>query len=72
MSIDRLCTAYCFNTQGVEEHRAYIAAQGPVPNTVNDFWRMIWEQNVATIVMLTRIEEDNKVPIWLVIVIILS
>ena len=32
-------------------------------NTVNDFWRMIWEQNVSTIVMLTKLIEDAKV--WL-------
>ena len=49
------------NTQGYEEPRAYIVAQGPVPNTINDFWRMIWEQNVTTIVMLTRLIEDAKV-----------
>ena len=30
-------------------------------NTVDDFWRTIWEHDVATIVMLTRVEEDNKV-----------
>ena len=49
------------NTQSYEEARAYIAAQGPMVNTVNDFWRMIWEQNVSTIVMLTKMIEDNKV-----------
>ena len=51
------------NTQGYEEARAYIATQGPMVGTVNDFWRMIWEQNVSTIVMLTKLIEDNKV--WL-------
>ena len=47
--------------QGYEEARAYVSTQGPMANTVDDFWRMVWEQNVATIVMLTRMVEDNKV-----------
>lgn len=32
--------------------RRYIAAQAPIPATVADFWQMVWEQQVATIVML--------------------
>ncbi|KAF7972561.1 hypothetical protein HWV62_17678 [Athelia sp. TMB] len=34
--------------------RRYIATQGPLPATFNDFWTLCWEQNVHVIVMLTR------------------
>lgn len=39
---------------------AYVATQSPLPNTTEDFWRMVWEQKCATIVMLTQETEGVK------------
>ncbi|XP_030846455.1 tyrosine-protein phosphatase non-receptor type 4 isoform X2 [Strongylocentrotus purpuratus] len=39
----------------------YVAAQGPLPNTVNDFWYMVWEQRSTLIVMLTTNVERGRV-----------
>jgi len=38
-----------------------ILIAGPKEETVNDFWRMIWEQNTATIVMVTNLKERKEV-----------
>lgn len=45
---------------GYRERKKFICAQGPMESTVNDFWRMIWEQHLEIIVMLTNLEEYNK------------
>lgn len=47
--------------QGYEAPDKYIATQGPSPVTMADFWRMVWEQESATIVMLTNLEENGRV-----------
>lgn len=39
--------AISLSIQGMDGPEAYIATQGPLPNTVIDFWRMNWEYNVA-------------------------
>uniref|UniRef100_A0A1I7XXJ4 Protein-tyrosine phosphatase n=1 Tax=Steinernema glaseri TaxID=37863 RepID=A0A1I7XXJ4_9BILA len=38
-----------------------IATQGPVNDTVNDFYRMVWQEKVTSIVMLCRVEENGKI-----------
>uniref|UniRef100_A0A673N4V7 Receptor-type tyrosine-protein phosphatase F n=1 Tax=Sinocyclocheilus rhinocerous TaxID=307959 RepID=A0A673N4V7_9TELE len=46
---------------GYRKQNAYIATQGPLPETLSDFWRMVWEQRASTIVMMTRLEEKSRV-----------
>ncbi|XP_075927980.1 receptor-type tyrosine-protein phosphatase delta-like isoform X6 [Petromyzon marinus] len=46
---------------GYRKQNAYIATQGPLPETTSDFWRMVWEQGSVTIVMMTRLEERARV-----------
>uniref|UniRef100_A0A3B4CTM9 Receptor-type tyrosine-protein phosphatase epsilon n=1 Tax=Pygocentrus nattereri TaxID=42514 RepID=A0A3B4CTM9_PYGNA len=59
---DRMCSDYINASyiDGYREKNKFIAAQGPKPETVADFWRMVWEQKSATIVMLTNTRERKE------------
>ncbi|XP_056019779.1 receptor-type tyrosine-protein phosphatase F-like isoform X15 [Ostrea edulis] len=46
---------------GYRKQNAYIATQGPLPETFGDFWRMVWEQRTGTVVMMTRLEERSRI-----------
>uniref|UniRef100_A0A5G2RFV5 Receptor-type tyrosine-protein phosphatase H n=2 Tax=Sus scrofa TaxID=9823 RepID=A0A5G2RFV5_PIG len=46
---------------GLWSPQEFIAAQGPLPQTVGDFWRLVWEQQSHTLVMLTNCVESGRV-----------
>ncbi|NXS56836.1 PTPRV phosphatase, partial [Brachypteracias leptosomus] len=46
---------------GYTSHQEFIATQGPLKKTIDDFWRLVWEQNVCNIIMLTVCMENGRV-----------
>ncbi|CAL1293665.1 unnamed protein product [Larinioides sclopetarius] len=45
---------------GYHHEKEYVATQGPLQNTTNDFWAMIWQLNIKKIVMLANLLEHGK------------
>lgn len=45
---------------GWQRSRAYIGTQGPLPPTFDGFWRMVWEQRVSIVVMITNLVERGR------------
>ncbi|XP_072016801.1 receptor-type tyrosine-protein phosphatase delta-like [Amphiura filiformis] len=45
---------------GYRKGNAYIACQGPNLASVNDIWRMAWQEKSAKIIMVTNLNEGGK------------
>ncbi|KAJ7358734.1 hypothetical protein OS493_021509 [Desmophyllum pertusum] len=59
--LDEPCSDY-INASFIDSYNEgslYIATQGPMASTVNDFWRMVWEQRSTIVVMLTDLQENG-------------
>lgn len=50
--------------QGFSSLREYIITQHPLPNTVVDFWQMVWDHNAQTIIMISVIDSQNFNIFW--------
>ncbi|XP_016119943.1 tyrosine-protein phosphatase non-receptor type 6-like, partial [Sinocyclocheilus grahami] len=51
----------------INDQKVYIACQGCLLTTVNDFWQMVWQEESRVIVMTTREVEKGRnkcVPYW--------
>ncbi|XP_021122110.1 tyrosine-protein phosphatase non-receptor type 18 isoform X8 [Heterocephalus glaber] len=46
--------------RGADGSQAYIATQGPLPHTLLDFWRLVWEFGVKVILMACRETENDR------------
>lgn len=47
--------------QGYKQKKAFIITQGPMENTCRDFWKMVYERDCSSIVMLSGIIENDQV-----------
>ena len=56
-----VCDNHMTQCKGYKQRDAYIVTQGPLENTVEDFWRMMWEYQCGCIVMLCQLVEDCQV-----------
>ena len=54
-------TCYFLSLQGFLKRNSYIITQMPLPHTVIDFWRMVYEHGCNSIVMLNSMDDGDEV-----------
>jgi len=59
-------------TQGYRVRRSYIATQGPLADTTEDFWRMLWEHSSNIVVMLCALRDTVTGRVSTVVVVVVA
>ena len=54
-----------FSPKGYSVPKAFIAAQSPMTNTKGDFWELVWQFRMPTIVLLTNFKEGKQVRVYI-------
>ena len=49
--------------QGYTRTNEFILTQHPIESTVEDFWRMVWDQNSSVIVLLSDVLDEVSISI---------
>jgi len=62
-SLEQIIIFFYFKNTPGSIITALVLLQGPLPETVGDFWRAVWEQHVPSVVMMTKLEERNRVSV---------
>ena len=61
-SFKRRLLTMCLQFKSEESFsKTYLATQGPLSNTINDFWQMVWQEESQIILMITHEEEKGRV-----------
>ena len=57
---------YLFNVffTGFERLQEFILTQHPLENTISEFWQMLWDHNVQTVVVLSAVDEQDYPVFW--------
>ena len=56
-----IITSFCYTLQSCCAKDAFIMTQSPLPNTAEDFWRMVYDYDCAAIVCLNEMDENDEV-----------
>ena len=59
-TVSKLLSRLLNRVEHAESGCRYIASQGPLPHTVDDFWRMIWHHDVRIVIMACNIFEQDR------------
>lgn len=54
-------SSYSLSLKDHKGQVCYIATQYPMTETVRDFWQMVWDQRVQTVVMVNDEEKEKTV-----------